>query len=43
LIHDYYNTFFPGIKKVVDEWVKENQEYRALPIGDNMSVMIIGY
>ena len=39
LVHDYYHTFFHGIKEAVDEFAKEN-EFTRLPIGDWCSIAI---
>ena len=41
LIHDYYMSAYPGVKKAVDEFMIENKEkFNLLPIGDDTSVMI---
>lgn len=42
LVHDYFNPHYPGIKRCVDEWLDANTLYRGVPIGDNMSILIIG-
>ncbi|MDR0196945.1 MAG: TylF/MycF family methyltransferase [Oscillospiraceae bacterium] len=40
LVHDYYNEMFPGVKKAVDEFLRDTNAV-FLPIGDAMSLAII--
>lgn len=39
LIHDYFNAFYPGAQKAVDEFCLKNQLF-CNPIGDSYSVFI---
>ena len=39
LIHDYFNSGFPGVKKAVDEFCQK-QNIFAMPIGDDISIAI---
>lgn len=43
LIHDYFGNQYPSIKKVVREFVKEHQKLRKIPIGDEMTIAIVGF
>lgn len=44
LVHDYFADNFRGPKEAVDKFVAEkNGKYIVLPIGDGISVMIIGF
>lgn len=43
LVHDYFSNTFYGPMKAVDEFLKENKQYTKLPIGDGISVMIVGF
>lgn len=43
LIHDYFSKFYSGVKDGVDGWLRTHPKLQALPIGDNMSVTIIGF
>jgi hypothetical protein len=40
LVHDYFNEMLPGVKKAVDEFIRETNAV-FLPIGDAMSVAVI--
>lgn len=42
LVHDYF-THYEGIEKAVHEFMSERQDLRLLPIGDEMSIAIIGF
>lgn len=39
LIHDYFNSGFPGVKKAVDEFCQK-QNIFAMPIGDDISIAV---
>ncbi len=44
LVHDYFAENFKGPKTAVDQFLKENAgQFRAYPIGDGLSVMIVGF
>lgn len=43
LVHDYFATNFKGPKKAVDRFIYENPQYNIYPIGDGISVMIVGF
>lgn len=42
LVHDYF-THYSGIEKAVHEFLSEKSNLRLLPIGDEMSIAIIGF
>lgn len=43
LIHDYFSETFFGVKEAVDEYLKKHNYLYKLPIGDGISIAIIGY
>ena len=44
LIHDYFSENFRGPKEAVDQFITErNGKYSVYPIGDGISVMIVGF
>ena len=43
LIHDYFSETFMGVKEAVDEYLEMHSGLYKLPIGDGISVAIIGY
>lgn len=43
LVHDYFATNFRGPKEAVDKFIAENPKYNIYPIGDGISVMIVGF
>lgn len=43
LVHDYFSNVFKGVKNAVDEYISENKNLRILPIGDKLSVAIVGF
>ena len=43
LIHDYFSDTFQGPKKAVDEFVSKYDGYRILPIGDGISIAVLGF
>lgn len=44
LVHDYFAENFKGPKKAVDKFIEESQgKYSAYPIGDGISVMVVGF
>lgn len=43
LVHDYFSNIFQGPKKAVDEFLDMNTQYTILPVGDGISVLIVGF
>lgn len=44
LVHDYFAENFKGPKKAVDEFIAESKgKYQIYPIGDGISMMIVGF
>lgn len=43
LVHDYFNGHCDGVKAAVDEWLNKNTRYRAVPIGGDVSILIVGF
>ena len=43
LIHDYFGDTFDGPRKAVDKFVVENPHLQKVPIGDGLSIMIVGF
>ncbi len=43
LVHDYFNDYYSGVRKAVDEWIYQNKDFYKIPIGDNMSIAIVGF
>lgn len=43
LVHDYFGEAYKGIKKAVDDYVSKNTKLNLLPIGDILSIAIVGY
>lgn len=44
LVHDYFADNFKGPKEAVDTFIAENKgKYIVLPIGDGISVMVVGF
>ena len=43
LIHDYFGDTFEGPQKAVDRFVNENDGLAKYPIGDGLSIMIVGF
>lgn len=44
LVHDYFATNFRGPHEAVNQFVEEmNGQYAIYPIGDGISIMIIGF
>ena len=43
LVHDYFGSQYPGIKKVVNEFLSKNPNLCKMPIGDAMSIAIMGF
>ena len=43
LVHDYFGNQYPGIKKTVKEFMMKHPGLRKMPIGDTMSIAIIGF
>ena len=42
LIHDYFNSYYPGVSQAVSEFTKDYKGHvQVLPIGDNYSVAIM--
>lgn len=43
LVHDYFSSQFTGIKKAVDEIIDRNSRLSGIPIGDGISIYIVGF
>lgn len=43
LVHDYFGTQYPGIKKVVRKFMNQHPELRKMPIADTMTIAITGF
>lgn len=43
LVHDYFSDNFRGPKEAVDRFLNENRKLFAIPIGDGLSIAIIGF
>lgn len=44
LVHDYFATNFKGPREAVDQFMEENKgQLYAYPIGDGISIMIVGF
>ena len=43
LIHDYFSNVFQGPRKAVDEFLGQNSKYIMLPVGDGISILIVGF
>ena len=43
LIHDYFTDNFTGVKRAVEEFLAENNKLYKLPIGDGISIAIVGF
>lgn len=43
LVHDYFGNQYPGIKKVVKKFVGQYPGLHKVPIGDAMSIAIVGF
>lgn len=43
LVHDYFSETFKGVKKAVEEYLNEHDNLYKLPIGDGISIAIVGY
>ncbi len=43
LVHDYFNNYYSEVRKAVDEWIYQNKDFYKIPIGDNMSIAIVGF
>lgn len=43
LIHDYFGNQYPGIKRTVREFMEKYPKLRKMPIGDTMSIAIVGF
>lgn len=43
LVHDYFGNQYPSIKKVVRKFMMKHSELYKIPIGDSMTVAIMGF
>lgn len=43
LVHDYFGESYKGVKEAITEYIIKHPELRLLPIGDSLSVAIVGY
>ena len=41
--HDYYTESYSGVAQAIDEYVGEHPQLRRIPVGDGLSVMLIGF
>lgn len=41
--HDYYTKSYSGVAQAIDEYVSEHPQLRRIPVGDGLSVMLIGF
>lgn len=41
LVHDYFSAVYPGVKKALEEFERENGYLLKLPIGDKISIAIL--
>lgn len=43
LVHDYFSSQYLGVKQAVDNFVEGRKDVRIIPIGDTISIAIIGF
>ena len=43
LVHDDFNDHYPGARRAVDEFICSHPKVHCAPIGDNMSVILMGF
>lgn len=41
--HDYYTESYGGVAQAIDEYVNEHPALRRIPVGDGLSVMLVGF
>lgn len=41
--HDYYTESYGGVAQAIDEYVNEHPAMRRIPVGDGLSVMLVGF
>lgn len=43
LVHDYFSETYGGPRQAVDEFLNMNPEFNKLPIGDGISILLVGF
>lgn len=43
LVHDYFSTQFRGVKEAVDDYIRTREHLKLIPIGDTISIAIVGF
>lgn len=43
LVHDYFGEHYPGVRKIVEQFMKKHPSLSKLPIGDLMTIAIVGF
>lgn len=41
--HDYYTESYSGVAQAIDEYVNEHPALHRIPVGDGLSVMLVGF
>lgn len=41
--HDYYTESYSGVARAIDEYVKAHPTLQRIPVGDGLSVMLVGF
>ncbi len=41
--HDYYTESYGGVAQAIDEYVNEHPTLHRIPVGDGLSVMLVGF
>ena len=43
VVHDYFGEAYPGVKDAVDEYISEKKNLSICPMGDRLSIIVVGY
>ena len=43
LVHDYFSETFMGVRQAVNEYLENHKNIYYLPIGDGISIALVGY
>lgn len=43
LVHDYFSSQYPSIKKVVRKFMEKHSDLNKMPIGDTMTIALTGF
>ncbi len=43
LVHDYFTDNFTGVRLAVEEFLSQNEKLYKLPVGDGISIAIVGF